>query len=57
MRFVKRPRLMEIPLGKATAAVVGATGAIGQVCAELLADDVERLYLIGRKAGGARGIT
>jgi predicted amino acid dehydrogenase len=29
--------------------VVGATGAIGQVCAELLADDVERLYLIGRK--------
>jgi fatty aldehyde-generating acyl-ACP reductase len=42
-------RLMEIPLGMATAAVVGATGAIGQVCAELLADDVERLYLIGRR--------
>ena len=42
-------RLMEIPLGVATAAVVGATGAIGQVCAELLADDVERLYLIGRR--------
>jgi fatty aldehyde-generating acyl-ACP reductase len=42
-------RLMEIPLNKATAAVVGATGAIGQVCAELLADDVERLYLIGRR--------
>ncbi len=42
-------RLMEIPLGRATAAVVGATGAIGQVCAELLADDVERLYLIGRR--------
>ena len=42
-------RLMEIPLGTATAAVVGATGAIGQVCAELLAEDVERLYLIGRR--------
>ncbi|HSG44468.1 MAG TPA: hypothetical protein VLA72_15070 [Anaerolineales bacterium] len=42
-------RLMEIPLGKASAAVVGATGAIGQVCAELMADDVERLYLIGRR--------
>ena len=41
--------VMEIPLQTATAAVVGATGAIGQVCAELLADDVERLYLIGRK--------
>ena len=42
-------RVMEIPLDTATAAVVGATGTIGQVCAELLADDVERLYLIGRK--------
>jgi len=42
-------RVMEIPLDTAAAAVVGATGTIGQVCAELLADDVERLYLIGRK--------
>src|SRR5512140_42813 len=42
-------RLMDIPIGAATAAVVGATGAIGQVCAELLAEDVERLYLIGRR--------
>jgi predicted amino acid dehydrogenase len=40
---------MEIPLSGATAAVVGATGTIGQVCAELLAEDVERLYLIGRR--------
>ena len=42
-------RAMEIPLSTATAAVVGATGTIGRVCAELLADDVERLYLIGRR--------
>jgi fatty aldehyde-generating acyl-ACP reductase len=41
--------LMDIPVGGASAAVVGATGAIGQVCADLLADDVERLYLIGRR--------
>jgi fatty aldehyde-generating acyl-ACP reductase len=41
--------LMDISLGSATAAVVGATGTIGQVCADLLADDVERLYLIGRR--------
>ena len=41
--------LMDIPLHSATAAVVGATGAIGRVCAELLADDVARLYLIGRR--------
>ena len=42
-------RVMEIPLQESTAAVVGATGAIGKVCAELLADDVARLYLIGRR--------
>src|SRR5512140_2714918 len=41
--------VMDIPLSGATAAVVGASGAIGQVCAELLAEDVERLYLIGRR--------
>src|SRR5687767_8119675 len=43
-------RRMEIPLQSATAAVVGATGAIGKVCAELLADDVGELYLVGRRA-------
>ena len=42
-------RLMEIPLAEASAAVVGATGKIGRVCAELLSQDVARLYLIGRK--------
>lgn len=42
-------RVMEIPLAQATAAVVGATGAIGRVCAELLAGDVAELILIGRR--------
>jgi predicted amino acid dehydrogenase len=42
-------RVMDIPLSGATVAVVGATGAIGQVCAELLSEDVERLYLLGRR--------
>jgi fatty aldehyde-generating acyl-ACP reductase len=41
--------VMEIPFRGTTAAVVGATGAIGQICAELLAEDVDRLYLIGRR--------
>jgi predicted amino acid dehydrogenase len=41
--------VMDIPLRSASAAVVGATGTIGQVCADMLADDVERLYLIGRR--------
>jgi fatty aldehyde-generating acyl-ACP reductase len=44
-------RLMDIPLRNATAAVVGASGTIGRVCAELLAEDVARLYLIGRREG------
>jgi predicted amino acid dehydrogenase len=39
---------MGIPLQNATAAVVGASGSIGSVCAELLADDVGELYLIAR---------
>lgn len=43
-------RLMGIPLNEATAAVVGATGSIGRVCAELLAEDVARLYLIARRS-------
>jgi len=41
-------RLMDISLHQATAAVVGATGGIGRVCAELLAGDVARLILIAR---------
>jgi predicted amino acid dehydrogenase len=42
-------RIMDIPLKQATAAVVGATGSIGSICAELLADDVVELILIGRR--------
>jgi predicted amino acid dehydrogenase len=48
--------VMDIPLGGATAAVVGATGAIGSVCAELLADEVERLILIGRSREKLEGL-
>ena len=42
-------RVMEIPLAAATAAVVGATGAVGAVAAELIAQDVPKLWLIGRR--------
>ncbi len=42
--------LMGIPLNEARAAVVGATGAIGSLCAQLLAQDVASLMLIGRRA-------
>jgi predicted amino acid dehydrogenase len=40
---------MDIHLPEATAAVVGATGAIGSVAAEMLARDVAKLWLIGRR--------
>jgi predicted amino acid dehydrogenase len=42
-------RAVGIHCPHATAAVVGATGAIGQVCAELLAGEVAELILIGRR--------
>lgn len=42
-------RLMDISLSQATAAVIGATGAIGRVCSQLLAVDVSRLILVGRR--------
>jgi fatty aldehyde-generating acyl-ACP reductase len=45
----KGAREMGIQLEDATAAVVGATGAIGSVCAELLARDVGEMILIGRR--------
>jgi predicted amino acid dehydrogenase len=41
--------VMYLDLGDCTAAVVGASGAIGQVCAELLAEQTRRLHLIGRR--------
>jgi fatty aldehyde-generating acyl-ACP reductase len=41
---------MNISLSNATAAVVGATGAIGRVCSELMAGEVGRLILIARDA-------
>jgi fatty aldehyde-generating acyl-ACP reductase len=45
----KAADVMGIPLETATAAVVGATGAIGKVCAEMLANDVAELILVGRR--------
>lgn len=41
--------VMEVDPSASTAAVMGATGSIGRVCAHLLAEKVERLVLIGRR--------
>lgn len=42
---------MGIQMSGARAAVVGATGTIGSVCAEILADEVGELILVGRRPG------
>jgi predicted amino acid dehydrogenase len=45
----KAAEIMEIDLASATLAVVGATGAIGAVAAETLAEDIPQLILIGKR--------
>ena len=42
-------QLLEIPLATATVAIVGASGTIGSVCAQLLAGRVNKMILIGRR--------
>jgi predicted amino acid dehydrogenase len=41
-------RIMDISMQNATVAVVGATGAIGRVCSELLAGEAAELLLVAR---------
>jgi len=45
----KAAQLLEIPFASAVTAIVGASGAIGRVCALLLADQVGQLILIGKR--------
>ncbi len=40
--------LMEIDFAQTSAAIVGATGAIGRVCAQLMCREVPELHLLGR---------
>ena len=46
---LKAARQMNIDPAQATAAVVGATGSIGRVCAQKLARQVGRIILVGRR--------
>ncbi len=45
---IKAARQMGVEPGHTTAAVVGATGSIGKVCAQLLGPQVAKIILIGR---------
>jgi predicted amino acid dehydrogenase len=47
---------MDIKLSDATVAVVGATGTIGRVCAELLAGEAARVLLIARDEKKLEGL-
>jgi predicted amino acid dehydrogenase len=47
--LLKAARQMNIDPTQATAAVVGATGSIGRVCAQKLANQVGRIILVGRR--------
>lgn len=49
--LLEAARLLEIAPAEATAAVVGASGAIGRVVAEMLAERVGEMVLIGRRRG------
>src|SRR6266851_5693513 len=49
-------RVMQIPPATATAAVVGATGAVGAAAAELIAQDVRTLWLVGRRASALEAL-
>jgi predicted amino acid dehydrogenase len=49
-------RVMDIRMGEATIAVVGATGAIGKTCAELLAGECARLVLVGRRLAAVEAV-
>jgi fatty aldehyde-generating acyl-ACP reductase len=49
-------RVMHIPLVTATAAVVGATGAVGAAAAELIAEDVPTLWLVGRRVAALEAL-
>ena len=50
VQAVERAALeMDIPLKDATAAVVGATGAVGRACASMLSHSVGELYLVARR--------
>ncbi|NUM45983.1 MAG: shikimate dehydrogenase [Anaerolineales bacterium] len=54
--LLKAAEKLHISLPHTSAAVVGATGAIGQVCAKKLAEKVPELYLIGRRTSALENL-
>lgn len=50
----KAAEVMGIEMSEASAAVVGATGSIGKVCSEMLAEEAAELVLVGRNPDAVR---
>jgi len=53
---IEGANLMGIDPVKATGSVIGATGSIGRVCALMLAEEVEQLFLVGNPEKGQASI-
>lgn len=49
-------RKMHIDMTEATVAVVGATGAIGKTCAQMLANECAHLRLVGRREDATQAV-
>jgi len=47
---------MEIDITQATVAIVGATGAIGKACSQLLSLDVGKMIVVGRRADATEAV-
>ncbi|MCA9935865.1 MAG: SDR family NAD(P)-dependent oxidoreductase [Ardenticatenaceae bacterium] len=54
--ILEAARQINIPIARATVAIVGATGAIGNVCAQMLATQAAHIVLIGRREDRLRQI-
>jgi predicted amino acid dehydrogenase len=48
--ILEAAKVMEIPVAQAKVAVVGATGAVGKTCAQMLAGNSAQLTLVGRRS-------
>lgn len=46
--LLKAAELMQLNLKKSTAAIIGATGDIGKICADVLSDKLGRIILVAR---------
>lgn len=54
--MLEAARVMDTDIGEASVAIVGATGAIGKACAQMLAEACAELILVGRREEATKAI-